>query len=330
MKLDSYLVFGLFSLIFAGVSANQIVVGNGYDNLDLGLNGVPYGPQLSPLGSGYNGLPLNQQLNPNGYVNGPLVGANAYGNEQILLNGVNSYGSLDALNNYGAINNGYGQVNSYAVNNQCLNGICNGYNSQYPRLLVQSINPTWLLTILVNTGKQFTELNYDFSQPPQTQWKAYPTCRGRRQSPIDISLPLQVDNGLSLSLSATANYAKPNALLFNSGGGVRKYQSCGSIDPWPHISSLALVLPTDPVSDETLTFNGIRYKFALIDIRFAQNDYEGSLHTFNGRRFPMETNSIWYREDLPSVSVALDVQGGVLSVATLYEVCMNSVLQRLI
>ena len=136
-----------------------------------------------------------------------IAAANYVNNGQSGLISVNYATGIEDNYATNAINvNSYGQDTLYNGNN-------NYGNNVSP--LINSINPTWLLTVLTNNAQQISALTFDFSQPPQTQWRGYPGCRGRRQSPIDISGSMTVDRTTSLSLSPSTAVPKPIAVAFN-------------------------------------------------------------------------------------------------------------------
>lgn len=82
------------------------------------------------------------------------------------------------------------------------------------------------------------------------------------------------------------------------------------------------------ISNRHLILNGIKYRFAQLNLHYAQHDNEGSVHTFNGRRYPAEIHLVWYKEEWGSLTNALNYPDGVVKLAILAEV--NSLLLRLI
>lgn len=76
-----------------------------------------------------------------------------------------------------------------------------------------------------------------------------------------------------------------------------------------------MVLPAVAHSDDFLVLNGVKYRFSQVNLHYAQNDNEGSAHTFHGHHYPAELQLDWYKPEYGSLTNAARYPDGIVKIA---------------
>ncbi|KAG8237364.1 hypothetical protein J437_LFUL017492, partial [Ladona fulva] len=145
---------------------------------------------------------------------------------------------------------------------------------------------------------------------PETWPSKYPFCGGQRQSPISIILANAVLPSADLNPSVYFNYydlAPQQMSLVNNGKTITLTATWNG--------------PKRPTIKGTV-LDG-EYVWEALHFHWGADEYEGSEHTINGERFPMEMHMVHSKKAYGSLSKALTHDDGISVVGFVFEIQEN-------
>nr|AAX16122.1 carbonic anhydrase precursor [Tridacna gigas] len=168
-------------------------------------------------------------------------------------------------------------------------------------------------------GNREVKKNFDTAQPASYSWDYvgyqgvdswstyYATCSGKKQSPIDIPAVTSVkvaqfDSNKGLDTLEFINYDQTiNGIIKNNGHTIQ----------------------VDVNNDNIYIHKGDlvgRFKVAQFHFHWGRNNNEGSEHTHNGRKYPLELHIVHYNESYGSLAKAAGMFDGLAVVGFWFEI----------
>ncbi|KAK3587340.1 hypothetical protein CHS0354_036504 [Potamilus streckersoni] len=184
-----------------------------------------------------------------------------------------------------------------------LRGVFETENGETPEeLLYDNYRPVQALgTRKITTNTFHWSYEEELNTGPSNWLHHYETCRGNRQSPIDIPKEENVQYAEDLGFIKFFGYEEMRVHKLKNNGHSLQVDIRGNF----YISGGGLAA---------------RYQAAQFHFHWAKTSNRGSEHTFDGTAFPMELHIVHFKEEYGSIAEALNHPDGLAVLGFMFKV----------